>query len=70
MLHVTIQINERTIEYFGIRRLYPIDRQPTASTLCRYVVTDAEQNELGEVTHRYGNKAASLVRKVLKQFGS
>jgi len=72
MLHVTIDINQRTLVYVGIRRVFPVS--PTSlsisdvtskDVLCTYVLLDDENNELGKVIHRYGDGAEELVIKAL-----
>lgn len=67
MLGVTIQINERIISFYEIRRMAPVDRQPTPSMMCQYHVFDEEGNRvLGEpVYHLFGRGAEALVYKVL-----
>jgi hypothetical protein len=67
MLGVTIQINERLLAFYEIRRMKPVDRQPSQSTLCLYHVFDEEGHDvLGHpVYHQYGRGAGALVYKVL-----
>lgn len=67
MLGVTLQINDRLIAFYEIRRMKPVDRQPSNSTLCMYHVFDEEGNDvLGRpVYHVYGRGAHALVYKVL-----
>lgn len=67
MLGVTLQINEKVIAFYEIRRLFPLDVRPMPSTICEYGVYDDEGNEiLGEsVKHRFGKGAEALVFKVL-----
>ena len=67
MLGVTIQINDKLIAFYEIRRMWPVDRQPSNSTMCQYHVFDEEGNAvLGQpVYHRYGAGAERLVYKVL-----
>lgn len=67
MLGVTIQINDRVLAFYEIRRMHPVDRQPLPSTICEYNVFDDEGNLLlpDRVKHRFGKGADALVYKVL-----
>lgn len=67
MLGVTLQINDRVIVFYEIRRMWPVDRQPSNSTMCQYAVFDEQGNQVLDRTvyHRYGAGAERLVYKVL-----
>ena len=67
MLGVTLQINEKILAFYEIRRVYPVDRHPSNSTMCQYFVYDEEGNQVLDRTvyHRYGAGAERLVYKVL-----
>jgi hypothetical protein len=67
MLGVTLQINEKILAFYEIRRVFPVDRQPANSTMCQYRVFDEEGNQLLDkpVYHRYGQGAERLAFKVL-----
>lgn len=66
MLYVSLAINDKLISVYGIRRMRP--ENPTKSTRCHYAVQDDEGNELGTLTHRYGDGAERLAAKVLTRF--
>lgn len=67
MLGVTIQINDRVLAFYEIRRVKPVDTHPMPSTICEYKVFDEEGNQIlaEHVKHRFGKGANALVFKVL-----
>ena len=68
MLGVTLQINDKVIAFYEIRRMHPLYVELKDSTRCVYNVFDDEGNLLIEgVKHRYGDKAEALTAKVLRK---
>ena len=67
MMGITLSINDKILAAYAVQRIKPVDRQPSPSTVCEYIVTDDEGNEiLGEhIFHRYGWGAEALAYRVL-----
>jgi hypothetical protein len=68
MLGVTLQINDRVIAFYEIRRMHPVCRAMQDNTIGTYNVYDDEGNLMIEgIKHRYGDMAEILTAKVLRK---
>jgi hypothetical protein len=68
-LHGTIDLNGQRIGAWVVRRLTPLG-QPAPDDICVYEWSWADADDpkprRGELRHRYGNGAASLVSEALR----
>lgn len=68
MLGVTLQINDRVIAFYEIRRMHPVCKAMQDNTIGTYNVYDDEGNLMIEgIKHRYGDRAEALVAKVMRK---
>lgn len=67
MMDITLSINEKVLAFYSVQRVHPVDRQPSPNTVCQYIVTDEEGNEIlnERIFHRYGWGAEALAYRVL-----